>query len=629
MCGFSGFIDFRKKLNLNMVKKMTNALTHRGPDDAGYFFSQGSKFNIGMGHRRLSILDLSKKGVQPMSFNELKIVYNGEVYNFREIRIELEKFGYIFQSNSDTEVILKAYDNWGLDFVSRLNGMFSIAIYNESSGMLTLIRDRAGVKPMYWHKSENLFMFASELKAFYENPFFKKDIDFESLSSYLSFGYISQPHSIFKDTFKLESGCYLTFNTKTQDVFIKRYWNISDSYISKNNTINSEQEALQSLDDLINSSCSYRSISDVPVGVFLSGGYDSSLVAAVMQSNSVEKIKTFTIGFSDKKYNEAIHAKNVSNYLQTDHHELYCTSKDVASIIQKLPKIWDEPFADDSCLPTVLLSQFARDSVKVALSADGGDELFGGYKKYQTVVDYYSILKHVPFRRPLSKALRRTANNIHVDQLLENFSGKVDSFASIMGAKTIEDSLLDYQRIFSTSDISQLTLSDLDGRHPEFPYSDSIFNKYEKLMDIDFKTYLSDDILTKLDRSTMFSSLEGREPLLDHRLIEFAAQLDTSLKITKGSGKYLLKKLAHKYIPSNLLDRPKMGFSPPLYEWFSDILDKNARQYFDPCFIKKQKIFNYREVNSLLLRVSKGDNSAIRKLWVLLVFQLWYVEWMT
>lgn len=627
MCGLSGFVDFKKELSVDIVKNMTDSLAHRGPDDKGYFFSQDAQFNIGMGHRRLSVLDLSQNGIQPMSFNSFRIVYNGEVYNFKEIRLELEGAGYVFNSDTDTEVILKAYDRWGINFVKRLNGMFSMAIYNESNGVFTLIRDRAGVKPMYWHKSENLFMFASELKAFHNNPRFGKDINVKALGLYLNFGYIPQPYSIFKNTFKLESGCYLTFDTKTQNVSIKRYWDVSDAYTPKERIFDNEQEAIQSLDVLLNSSCSYRSISDVPTGVFLSGGYDSSLVASIMQSNSCNKIKTFTIGFSDRKYDEAKYAKSVSDYLQTDHHELYCTTRDAVDIVHQLPRIWDEPFADDSCIPTVLLSQFARNSVKVALSADGGDELFGGYRKYSVVTNYYSILKHVPFRRSLAKALKRVESNVSIDQLVKNFSGKMDSFSSIMGAKTIEGGLLDYQKIFTTSEVSQLVLPEVKSWDVEAFHNDAISDQYEKLMEVDFKTYLVDDILTKVDRSTMSMGLEGREPLLDYRVIEYAAQLDSSLKIQHGNGKYLLKKLAHKYVPSHLLNRPKMGFSLPLQEWFPNILDESANIFFDPLFIKDQGIFDQREISDLLFQVSKGNYRATRKLWTLLVFQLWYSEW--
>ena len=393
MCGIVGFIDFNKSSENLDIQNMTGSLFHRGPDDYGTKFVTTKSCCIGLGHRRLSILDLSDLGHQPMYFENLEIVYNGEVYNFKEIRSELSGFGYDFVSDSDTEVLLKSYHKWGSEFVSKLNGMFAIVIHDKEHQTLTLLRDRAGVKPLYYYYENGLFLFGSEIKAFHEHPKFIKKVNSGSVKEFLKYGYVPEPNSIFQNTYKLGAGQTLTFDLQTGDMKKEVYWRVSDIYKRPKLTC-SEAEALEVLEKLMRDSFNYRMVSDVPVGIFLSGGYDSSIVTALIQAASENRVNTFTIGFDSKEHNEAHFAKEIADYLGTNHQELYCTQEEALSIIPRLSEIYDEPFGDPSAIPTVLVSEMAKKDVTVCLSADGGDEVFIGYNKYDLCVKYFHFINY-------------------------------------------------------------------------------------------------------------------------------------------------------------------------------------------------------------------------------------------
>ena len=356
MCGIAGYVDYNESSCLDILTAMGNALTYRGPDDSGFFEKVSDKSKIGLFHRRLSILDLSDQGHQPMEFDGLAIVYNGEIYNFKEVRTDLEDAGYYFNSSSDTEVVLKAYHFWGIDAISRFNGMSSFAIFDEKKQWLTLVRDRSGVKPLYWYNNDGLILFASELKSFHEHPEFRKELNIGSLALFLQYGYVPQPHTIFKSAYKLKAGHYLDVDLKSCSIKERQYWDIRDFY-KRPSVSTSVEDAICETENLIRSACEYRMLADVPVGVFLSGGYDSSTVAALLQKDRAEKVKTFSIGFHDQRFNEANHAKRVADYLGTDHTELYCTEKDAVDILPTLPEIYDEPFGDSSAIPTIMVSQ--------------------------------------------------------------------------------------------------------------------------------------------------------------------------------------------------------------------------------------------------------------------------------
>lgn len=631
MCGIAGFVDFRGQSNKENLQKMTDVLFHRGPDDGGYFFECYEQSQVGLGHRRLSILDLSNHGHQPMVFEQLTMVYNGEVYNFKEIRTELKKQGYSFESNSDTEVILKAYHQWGLQMVHRLNGMFAIVIFDHQKQTMTLIRDRAGVKPLYWYQKDGLFMFASELKSFHKHPDFQKELNHDGIALFLQYGYIPQPHTIFNHTHKLKAGHSLELNIQNSTVNIVKYWDVIDCYNQPKLDI-CEQESIEETERLLKSACEYRMVADVPVGMFLSGGYDSSAVTAILQSERTEKIKTFSIGFHEEKFNEAHHAKKVAEYLGTDHTEYYCTQTDALEILPKLPEIWDEPFADNSVIPTTLVSKLAREQVTVSLSADGGDEVFGGYGKYEQASHYHDLFNKIPARSVVAKVLGKIPpEKTGLDLLIRNFSGKYHSALSIMSADSQNKAMQNIQQFFSDSELAGILT--LKTSHVKTDFDDVIFLKsassdLDKMMAIDFKTYQLDDILVKVDRATMSVSLEGREPLLDYRLIEYVARLDPSLKINNGNKKYLLKQITHKYLPKEIMDRPKMGFSVPIIEWFSDELKHYLDHYFDRTLLEKQGLFNVNQLTKMKNQFLAGKKHNIGKLWTVLVFQLWYERWM-
>lgn len=631
MCGIAGYVDFTNQSTLNALKEMTDILHHRGSDDGGYFFKSFEHSQVGLGHRRLSILDLSTHGHQPMAFDHLTMVYNGEVYNFKEIRAELEKEGYRFESHSDSEVILKAYHQWGTDAVHRFNGMFAIAIFDSQTQTLTLIRDRSGVKPLYWYQKDGLFMFASELKSFHEHPSFVKELNHDGLALFLQYGYIPQPHTIFNHTHKLQAGHVLVLKNQSAQCNIHKYWDVIDSYNQPKLDI-SEQEAIDETERLLKSACEYRMVSDVPVGMFLSGGYDSSAVTALLQSERTEKLKTFSIGFHEEKFNEAHHAKKVAEYLGTEHTEYYCTQKDVLEILPKLPEIWDEPFGDSSAIPTALVSQLARKNVTVSLSADGGDEVFGGYDKYVQAAYYHQLFNKLPARSLLAKTLGMIPpERTGLDLLIRNFSGKYHRTLSIMSADSQNQAMQNMQKFFSDSELSGLVkfkLCKIKTDFDDVSRLNSQLSDLDKMMAIDFKTYQLDDILTKVDRATMSVGLEGREPLLDYRLIEYVARLDPSLKIRGGNKKYLLKKITHKYLPKEIMDRPKMGFSVPIVEWFSDELKHFLDHYFDPIMLERQGLFDVASLLRLKTDYLSGNINNVNKLWLVLMFQMWYEKWM-
>ncbi|MEP1087381.1 MAG: asparagine synthase (glutamine-hydrolyzing) [Reichenbachiella sp.] len=631
MCGIAGFVDLKFTSDANVLKRMTDSLVHRGPDDSGYFYQNDSRFQVGLGHRRLSILDLSRHGHQPMVFQQYQIIFNGEVYNFKEIRKDLETEGFLFDSNSDTEVILKAFSLWGKEMVHRLNGMFAIVIYDSIEKKITLIRDRAGVKPIYWYFNNGLFMFASELKSFHEHPSFCKEINKQGLNLFFQYGYIPEPYTIFKNTHKLKAGYFLEFSLENTQIHTSKYWDVVNCY-NKEKLFLSEQDVLTETENLLKSACEYRLISDVPVGVFLSGGYDSSAVTALVQSSRTEKIKTFSIGFLEGTFNEAHHAKNIAEYLDTDHTEYYCSQQDALTILPDIAFYFDEPFADSSMIPTMLVSKLARQQVTVSLSADGGDELFGGYEKYLEAGKYYNLFNRIPNRKDFSTVLEKvTPRRVMVNSLFPRFSERFYRAVSFMKSESHSGFMESLQKFFTTSELNELVRFDLDKTITGFDdleYLSDELSELDKMMAIDFKTYQLDDILTKVDRSTMSVSLEGREPLLDYRLIEFVARLDSNLKIKDGNKKHLLKEITHKYIPKDLLDRPKMGFSIPLEKWLVEGFREYLEYYFHPDKLKEHGLFNEFEIIKIKELFLKGHTYLSGKVWTVLIFQMWYEKWM-
>jgi len=627
MCGIVGFVDFNKKSSNENLTAMTNVIAHRGPDDVGYKFVESETANIGLAHQRLSIMDLSPLGHQPMYFEALTIVYNGEVYNFSEVRAELLTLGYTFISESDTEVIEKAFHAWGVKAVDKFVGMFAFCIYDEKENCCHFFRDRAGVKPLYYHWKDGLFLFASELKSFHQHPAFKKKINKKALAQFLQYGYIMQPNSIFQNTFKLQAGHYLKMNLNKQTFEEIKYWDVYDFY-KKSKLDLSEEEAIEESHEILKKATNYRMVSDVPVGVFLSGGYDSSLVTALVQEGRQEKVNTFTIGFHEKGFDEAPYAKKVSKHLGTNHTEYYCTQEDAKEILPRLVDIYDEPFGDSSAIPTILVSQLAKEKVTVALSADGGDEIFAGYNKYDSIIDFHNQYKKYP------KALRNilTSSMEFASKFSNSYALKrrLKIRSEIIGAGTISELFDLTSHKYKRSDIQSIFKEDMD-------FSVSAFNddieydiddELDKLLAIDYKTYMSDNILTKVDRATMSISLEGREPLLDQNIVEFLAQVDSKLKYKNKNKKHILKEITHKYLPKELMDRPKKGFSVPIFEWFKDELKEYILYYLDEKRIRNEGIFNPDVVMYKRNQYLTGNLQDINEIWYLLVFEMWYEKWM-
>ncbi|MBB3107746.1 asparagine synthase (glutamine-hydrolyzing) [Psychrobacter luti] len=614
MCGLLGVVDYKKNINTSLFTEMLNSLKHRGPDDEGLDVFSLDSCSIFLGHRRLSIIDISSNGHQPMLYEHLAIIYNGEVYNFKHIRQELILNGYSFDSNTDTEVILKSYHLWGIHCVHKFRGMFAFAIYDSEQKDIVIFRDRVGVKPLYYSLTDDAFKFSSELKPLMNYPDFNKDIDFEAVSSYLQFGYIQAPKTIFKNVQKLLPGHYLKYDIVSKYLVKECYWSIDDFY---ENQIAAEN-VVDDLESTITEAFNLRMIADVPVGIFLSGGIDSSLVAAIVQKNSKIPINTFTIGFEDKSFDESNYAKDIAGYLGTNHTELICKKEDALEIIMKLPKIFDEPFADISAIPTVLVSELAKKQVSVVLSGDGGDELFCGYPSYMLMEKRFKLLSRVPFR----KTLRKISNIFPVPIFIQNkFDGKLYSrvikFKNMLDHDDIVNTFKVANSVFSKDEIKGLI------REGYFFSKDipATTSNLEKMMISDFKGYLPDDLMVKIDRSTMSASLEGREPLLDHKIIEFAASLPVSYKENKD----ILKIILGRYIPEELFLRKKQGFGIPLNDWLREDLKYLIDQYLGEELIKKYSIFDYGYISKLLeaFYAKKNDDN---KVWVLLIFQMWFSE---
>lgn len=627
MCGIAGFIDFNERIEGRALESMVNSLHHRGPDDNGSEIFKSDHAIIGFGQARLSIIDLSHGGHQPMHFKELTLVFNGEIYNYLEIKQELISLGHTFSSNSDTEVILHAYDQWGLEAVHRFIGMFVFVIYDSEKNRVTITRDRAGVKPLYYSFVEGLLLFASELKALMAHPRFNKEIAKEVLPDYLHYGYIPAPHSIFKDTYKLQAGHHLVLELESQNLSIDKYWDASDYFAQPKLTL-SYVEAKEELHDLLRSACQYRMVADVPVGVFLSGGYDSTAVTAILQSHSQEKLKTFTIGFEEGN-NEAPFAKETAAHLGTDHSEYYCTTQEAQDLVREIAHYFDEPFGDSSAIPTMLVSKKAREKVTVALSADAGDELFFGYNSYFQQTKNLQKLRQVPnFLKPYLSSLSPWASNLMRNEAKAH---KVSSFLASLHQDPNEEAsrIYYYARRKPSHYIDQFFSHGQNTDSKKNVIVHRLEQPEDGFMLMDYQDYLQNDILTKVDRATMSVSLEGREPLLDHRLLEFAARLPLEFKYTKGAfiGKNILRDIVHEYVPKEMMERPKAGFSIPVLHWLRNDLVHLQKEFLSEEALAWSGLWNVPFVLSEVKRFNQGKLHYGPIIWYIVVFQMWYKRW--
>jgi len=633
MCGIAGFIDLKKQTSQIILEKMTNTLEHRGPDGFGYKIINNDIAQIGFGHRRLSIIDLSETGKQPMTLNEFTLTFNGEIYNYLEIKSELEALNHKFIGNSDTEMILHAYQEWGKECIHRFIGMFAFVIFDAKTLEFFCARDRAGVKPFFYYLKDGLFLFSSELKAFHQHPRFEKEIDKDSVAAYMQYGSVPTPFCIFKDTLKLKPGHSLTYSLTTQKLTTECYWSVYTTYNKPKLKIDYE-EAKKETKRILKSSFEYRMIADVPVGVFLSGGYDSTCVTSILQQNRTKPLKTFTIGVPDIGLNEAPYAKEIANHIGTDHTEINCTEKEAIDLIPELPFFYDEPFADSSALPTTLVARAAKKEVTVALSADGGDEIFAGYNRYDFMMKYGEKLNRIPgFIRSTAVGIMNNVNSESIPILKNkyNFHNRYEKLKGVLKNPTQKDIMLSISQQFTDGQMKNIMATDFN-RLPTYFDNDSLKKEFNSplsyMMAMDYQTYLLDDILQKVDRATMATSLEGREPMLDHRIIEFASQLPDSYKYENGIKKRILRDITHEYVPENLLNRPKMGFAIPIAKWLKNDLQDLVESFINEKNIKEQGLFNWHEIEKIKTAFYNGKKEYDTKIWYILMFQMWYKKWM-
>lgn len=632
MCGITGFIDFNRKTPDEVLHKMTSIMQHRGPDGNGHFIEKTGEAIIGLGHLRLSIIDLSDAASQPMKFGDLQLIFNGEMYNYNEVRNELIDKGHRFVTHSDSEVILHAYREWGKKSIEKFIGMFAFVLYDHSKKIVFCVRDRAGVKPFNWYFRDGLFLFASELKAFHQHPDFKKELNRDAVAAFMQYGYVPTPHSIFRHTYKLQPGHTLTVHLADQRIEIEKYWDVLDHY-NKPKLVISLPEAITETEAILKKAFQYRMIADVPVGVFLSGGYDSTCVTALLQKNSTAKINTFTIGVHDQGLNEAPFAKATAAYLGTNHTEYYCTTREALEIVPQLPFYYDEPFADSSAIPTTLVSRLAREKVVVALSADAGDEVFGGYNKYDYVTRVKNKINRVPapFRKGIAGVMQQVpAHRIPYFSKKPLFTTRYKKLMHLFRDNSAKELLRNMSCLYFPDELSQLFLQPPGHLSSNFDnlLQPGCDDDLSYMMAIDFQTYMLDDILQKVDRASMSVSLEGREPFLDQHIIEFVARLPSAYKIKDGVKKYILRQIVHKYVPQKMMERPKMGFGIPIATWLKNELKVFVDESTDPVFIDQQGLFNKAEIKKLCSEFYNGKEQLYTKIWYLLMFQLWYKRWM-
>lgn len=633
MCGIAGFIDVNKKSNEAILKRMTDTMIHRGPDGSDYFLYASDTFQLGLGHRRLSIIELSELGKQPMHYKDLVVVFNGEIYNFKEVKAELSQLGHQFIAESDTEMILHAYEEWGVNCLQKFIGMFAIVLFDKTKNEVFIARDRAGIKPLFVYQKNGLFLFASELKAFHEHPNFQKKLSISAVHGFLQYGSVPTPHCIFEDCLKVKPGHYIHSQISEAGISLAetQYWNVYDAYNKPKLDLGID-EAKQITEKILKSACDYRMVADVPVGVFLSGGYDSTAVTALLQKDKTEKLKTYTISVPDIGLNEAPYAKRTAEILGTDHTETECTANEALDLIANLPFHYDEPFADSSALPTTLVSKIARQDVTVALSADAGDEVFAGYNRYEMILRYGEKMNKIPgfARKSIAGVMDIVpANSIPILRGKYNFAQRYEKTKSILRDNSSKNLMLSLSQLFTENQLKKLCLQDYQKLSTY--YDSSELNHPTQLsfaMAMDYQTYLLDDILQKVDRASMAVSLESREPFLDHRIIDFVAQLPDDYKYRNGEKKWLLKEIVHQYVPKSEMDRPKMGFAIPIESWLKNELRDQVEHYLSKSVVEETGLFDSSEIEKLKTAFFDGRKEYGVKIWYLLSFMMWYERWM-
>jgi asparagine synthase (glutamine-hydrolysing) len=627
MCGIAGFWDHRHDWTepdlRALVSRMTATLRHRGPDDSGTWIARDS--GIALGHTRLSILDLSPAGHQPMASRcgRYQVVFNGEIYNFRELRAELEGHGHTFSGQSDTEVLLAAIAQWGVAAaVSRFVGMFVFACWDIRDQRLSLVRDRLGIKPLYYGWMNGVLLFASELKALRQYARFDAVIDRDALALFLRHNYIPAPWSIYRGIRKLPPGTWLSISSGESQPDPVPYWNPPDvmAHAKAQPYRGSAEEAAADLDQLLRDAVRLRMIADVPLGAFLSGGIDSSLVVALMQAQSRRPVRTFTIGFEERQYNEAHAAEAVARHLGTDHTVCYVSPQEARDVIPRLPEMYDEPFADSSQIPTFLVSQLARRHVTVSLSGDGGDELFGGYPRYFHIDRLWRALCRIPSPlRGLTGAALRAFSALSPAGLAEKFARRADRLKIATAGEMYCRHNIHWEQshrmVLGGRPVAALATQP-DQWPSGIPY-------IEQWMYVDTIRYLPDDILVKVDRASMAVGLEARVPLLDHRVVEFAWRLPLDWKVRGQTGKWLLQNVLERYVPRRLFDRPKMGFGVPIDSWLRGPLRDWAETLLEERRLRDEGFLDPEPIRRKWGEHLSGRRDWHYHLWDVLMFQAW------
>lgn len=644
MCGIAGLISDQLRADdlRARARVMSATVCHRGPDDEGVWVDETN--GVAFGHRRLAVIDLSEHGHQPMASRSGRhvITFNGEIYNYRAIRSDLEITGVRFRGDSDTEVLLEAIDQWGIDeALTRANGMFALAVWDRRERQLFLARDRLGEKPLYYSTAGATFMFSSTLRALHAAPGFRPVIDRGSLSLFMRHGYVPNPYSIFEGVAKLPPGTVLRIDPRAPHAGSApvAYWSAKEAAEAGATTplTASYEEAADALEELLRDSIGLRMTADVPLGAFLSGGIDSATVVAIMQAQSTRSVRTFTIGFREAQYDESARARAVASHLGTDHTELYVTPSEAQAVIPRLADFWDEPFADSSQIPTFLVSELARRSVTVALSGDGGDELFGGYERYLLFQRLWRRLTAVPhpLRRATASAIRAvptttwdrlaTSRTPMIPQRLRRpgTGAKAHRFADAIGHGEPEGAYL--QLVSLWDDPAGLVIG---GHEPPTALTDparwaALASPVARMMHIDAISYLPDDILTKVDRASMAVSLEARVPLLDHRVVEFAWRLPMELKVRDGVGKQALRDVLHRYVPPELTAGPKMGFGVPIGDWLRGPLRGWASNLLEPSRLRGEGYLSPEPITSMWEDHIEGRADWKYHLWNVLMFEAW------
>ncbi len=649
MCGIAGFVDFSNRLKSpdSVLRDLASTLAHRGPDASAVWFHAPT--HVGLAHTRLKVIDCSNDAAQPMHSHSgrFTLVFNGEIYNYQELRDELRALGVAFRSHSDTEVLLAAVEAWGVqDAARRAVGMFAFVLHDSKQRVLHLVRDRIGIKPLYfgWIGQGNarVFAFASELKAIVRVPNFERAVDRAALADFFQFLYVPAPRTIWKGISKLAPAHMMTIHVDSGETQTTMYWNaraiaqrgVADPFVG------TDAQAEEALFTRVQSAVDTHMVADVPIGAFLSGGIDSTLVCAVMQSLSQRPIRTFTVGFQETQSDERTHANNVAKHLKTDHTSIEVASHELRDAIPLLAQMFDEPFADSSQLPTYLMSRFARQHVTVALSGDGGDEIFAGYNRHRMMDHLWPSLQKIP------APLRATAAS-----MIRIFSTKqldaVGKFAQPMLPRTLRSSQFgdhlhkiaslakcqEWQHGYTSlvsawSDPQTLVIdpNQRDARVNE-PAQADMLDPLRAMQWLDQTTYLVDDILTKLDRASMAASLETRVPLLDHRLVEFAWTLPANMKVRNGQGKWMLRQVLSRFVPAPLMDRPKMGFAIPLESWLRGPLQHWAGDLLADQRVREQEFLHADVVAHEWSRLRAGGGGHQHKVWALLMWMAWVQHW--